>query len=169
MVRPKRPLFVTVLAVLSLFGGIGVLWVIATIAFVRPEELPFSQTLVILSTLFLGFLDLFAAVGMFLGKRWGWWVTVFSFVYALARHLNQFALTIQLGPDAFLDSTQTYGYYLLLGTVRMAVDLLILAYLSGAKVRRYFGTENINPKMALLKIIGLVLLIFVVVSISYAQ
>lgn len=37
---------------------------------------------------FLGVLSLATAVGMFLGKKWGWWLALFYFAYEITRNMN---------------------------------------------------------------------------------
>ncbi|MDF2658444.1 MAG: hypothetical protein K0Q94_1235, partial [Paenibacillus sp.] len=86
-----RPAGVSVIAVLLAIGG-AMLLITQLAAFNRLNET--SSVLGIPAAIlqgaigFLGLLGVAGAVGMWLGKRWGWWLALFFFAYAITRNVN---------------------------------------------------------------------------------
>jgi hypothetical protein len=90
---------------------------------------------------FLGVLALIAAVGMWRGKRWGWWLGAFYYSYSVARAAAGLAFVYfvveQLDGDAAPTGADLFrAKAKLIG--RIVVSSLLFLYFFKANVRDYF-------------------------------
>lgn len=142
---PRRPLGVTLLTVLFLVGGIGIL-VTGVLAGARRERLAaaiepagFAVITVYGGVVLLGALALAAGIGFARRRRWGWWLGTFSFAYALAYQVDA-AIAAYGQRDAAAAATadsapDTLAAAYVLGAL---VHGLIYLYLFRTRVRDWF-------------------------------
>jgi hypothetical protein len=89
--KPKRPAYLGWLAgYLAIYGG--VLLALQLFAYKNLQEsgvsMDYSPLLLLVSIIFLGVLGITAGAGLWWGKKWGWWLSAFYFLYAFSRELN---------------------------------------------------------------------------------
>jgi len=98
---PKRPIGVTILAVLgilfgiiALFGGIVLLGAAALIAAVAPQYAGYAGLFVALGAIVLltGILAIVASVGLLRLRMWAWWLMIIVAVLQIVSGIAQFAL-----------------------------------------------------------------------------
>lgn len=87
----KRPVGITILAVLYFLSGVAILGM--QVAFYRQLNeglggVGVSTVVAQLGIFFLAALGLAAGTGMWLAKRWGWWLGAFYLTYSVARSIN---------------------------------------------------------------------------------
>lgn len=107
----------------------------------------------------LGMVHLAAGIGMWTGKRWGWWLAAFSYLYALVNDVGK----VVLMPDLFATVGEPTG-----GTAFAVVRLLasalggvlILGYWFGEGVLDYFDLLQMSKWKTLARLIGATLLAF---------
>ncbi|TMV46838.1 hypothetical protein FE783_24680 [Paenibacillus mesophilus] len=161
-----RPAGVSLLAILTGLGS-GALLISQLLVFTKLTEA--SSTLGMSTMLlqggigFLGLLGLAATVGMWLGKKWGWWLTLFYFAYAVARNINVMisiaSLTEQWGiPRQGVG--MTYAKY----GIRVLWNGFLLFYLCRESATTFFGTTEIKKWKALLIVFALCAAVFVIGS-----
>lgn len=87
----KRPLGITIFAVLHLVGGVAYLLILIA----APErimqagnDVGFSGYDLGAGMAYLTIMLLGSAYGMWHGKHWGWWLAAYYYTYAIARYAN---------------------------------------------------------------------------------
>lgn len=152
-----RPAGISFLAViLAIGGGLGI--VLQLIAFSKLEDLSevlgVSAVLVQGALLLLSGSALAAAVGMWIGAKWGWWLALFYFAYAVTRNANAFlsisSLADQFGASGEFRSTNYVKY-----GIRMVWNALLLAYLCRENASFYFRTTETSKWKALGIVFGI--------------
>lgn len=111
------------------------------------------------SVLLLGIINLGSGIGMWLGKRWGWYLGAICYCYAIIR--NSVAL-VQLSQilRVFNHLQQEAGLSYIKFSARIIGNGLILSYLFKSNVTNYFQVNNrSNWKKAGL-VLGVTLIIF---------
>ncbi|GIP56024.1 hypothetical protein [Paenibacillus vini] len=159
-----RPMGVTLLAILLVFGGLATL-VTQMIAFNNLNE---TASLIGVSgyffqgaMAFLGLLGVTAGVGTWLGKKWGWWLALFYFAYAVIRNINVIIsitsmLELYAGAyDVLIPAYLKYG-------VRIIWNGALLVYLCGETVTTFFKNEAVKKWKALLIVFGICVFIYII-------
>jgi hypothetical protein len=161
-----RPAGVSLLAILIGLGG-GALLITQLLVFNKLSEassaLGISTMLLQGGIGFLGLLGLAASVGMWLGKKWGWWLALFYFAYAVSRNVNVMisiaSLTEQWGiPSQGIG--MTYAKY----GIRVLWNGSLLFYLCRESATTFFGTTETKKWKVLLIVFALCAAIFVIGS-----
>ena len=129
--KPKRPLGVTVLAILAVLGGILLLFSgigigssptlftsMPNMAYLAPIAADLGIVFII-----LGLIALVSAYGLWTGKKWGWWITII--ISALGVLLNLISLV-----------SGSYG-----AIVGIIIEVVILYYMTRPYVKAYFGIK----------------------------
>lgn len=144
----KRPIGITILAVLYFLSGLAILGM--QVAFYRQlneglGNVGVSAVVAQLGILFLAALGLAAGTGMWLAKRWGWWLGAFYLTYSVARSIN--ALIALPGLLEAVGGSAGSGakYYIKYGG-RVVIHSLICWYFFTPKVEAYFGVADISRK-----------------------
>jgi hypothetical protein len=117
---------------------------------------------------FLGLLGVVGAVGMWLGKRWGWWLALFFFAYAITRNVNVLisirGISEQFGVPAS-DQGANYAKY----GIRVLWNALLMVYLCGeTAVTFFFGMKNVNKWKAVLLVFAVCIGIFLITTLVVA-
>ncbi|MBP1961190.1 hypothetical protein [Paenibacillus aceris] len=162
-----RPIGVSLLAIWIAIAGVIVL--IAQVSFF--SKLSDVSSLIGVSSYFfqaavtlLGVLSLATAVGMFLGKKWGWWLALFYFAYEITRNMNaMLSIPILVEQYGDISSQKITSYYLKSG-VRSAFDGFLIFYLCRESVTSYFQTTETKKWKVLLILFGVCIAIILISS-----
>jgi hypothetical protein len=152
----KRPTGIWILAALY---GVGSIFLIATqLAMARHmadgfEELGFSVLGAHLSIAFLGILGLTAAVGMWRGKRWGWWLGAFYMAYSVTRNLNALVTIPMIVQQFDVPASGVAKYYVKFGG-RVIIHSLVCWYFFSPRVESYFEMETSSKIRRLLILVS---------------
>ena len=157
--RP-RPGWVTLLAVLNILGGLGML-LLATAC--QPalrelsgasEEIGLPLAGMRMAVPIFGVVQFSAGIGLWTGVRWGWWLAAFSYFFSSLRRIaTAVALVllmdrIQLDPQLVVRNVgRTIG--------GVSINALILVYLFSGKVLGYFGMEELRKLRAVAILLGI--------------
>lgn len=147
----ERPVGISILAVLLLVGG-----VLGTILAVFMAFLVYGNSdveeglatigmpleLLIPSVALLLGLSLAAGIGMWKGRKWGWYFGSFYFLYGIARNVN--ALFLISGMADLISSEggnmpRDPSFYYVKHGVRSIFSFLIFLYFFKGNVRDFFG------------------------------
>ncbi len=160
----KRPTGISVLAILFVISGTGIL--ILQILFVRrfgevSEMIGVSPWYYYLSVGYLGLLYLFSGILMWKGDRRGWWLGAYSQLYGILRSANVLltipSLIEQYGmPSA--DISTHYTKHL----IRIVLYLLIFLYFYKTNVLAYFGLTGISRAKSAAYLIGVIVVTAVI-------
>lgn len=160
-----RPLGIKALSILTFFGGLFILLLILQTKGAPnsyPSEMPPWQFIWI-SFLIIGVLDLFSGIGLWLGKKWGWWVASFNFSYSIARSLNALYLLAISDVSDEVATKQSIKF-----GVRFLISALILAYLFRGRILTYFGLENRSKMFLMLTLVLPLIIVFCVGTLLYS-
>jgi hypothetical protein len=160
----QRPLGISILAILHFGGGI-LLGALQFPLLANFDELQgplrtvgLAPVLLVIGVGFLALLAIAAGVGMWLGRKWGWWLGTFYYVYAIAR--NAAALvTVANMADELAAGPHGPGYYYVKHAGRIVVHLLILLYFFKGNVLHYFGLEKLSKWKSISALVGVCLAI----------
>lgn len=160
-----RPFGIKVLSILTFFGGLFALLLILRTTGTPdnyPSEMP-PWLFFWISFLIIGVLNFFSGIGLWLGKKWGWWVASFNFSYSIARGLN--ALYILSISDVFAE-VATKQYIKFGG--RIFISALILVYLFRKRILTYFGLENRSKIFLMTTLVLPLIILFSVGTLLYS-
>lgn len=145
-----RPVGVTLLAllhflwVLAFFLLAGTLW-----RNLDDLEIPLFAILSVIAigvAIVGGIIALAIAVGLWLGRKWGWWLAgslaalaIYSQLFSFAEYFLESKLSLQLG---------------LLTLLWLALDALVIWYLMRPNVLNYFGLWDLSKGKALVILAG---------------
>lgn len=161
-----RPAGITLLALLFGIGGAaGLLFQLANFNNLNniDPEWGIMSTLLQISLAIIGLTGVGAAVGMWMGKKWGWWLALFYAAYAVYRSgyaLITLYTTFRDIPEA---ADQLGSYYFKYGW-RVLWNGFLLFYLCRESVGLYFRNETTNKWLALAKVFGISILIYALMS-----
>lgn len=141
----KRPVGVTILAVLNLLGGLALL-LMQTILWNKLGEglqsIGISSAVGFAALVFLGVLGVSAGIGMLTGKRWGWWVGAFCLCYSVARNLNALIMIPSLVEQHGAPDASVAKFYVKFAG-RAIINSLLALYFFKANVVEYFRVGEI--------------------------
>lgn len=146
-----RPRGVSVLCLLQLLvatGMLGVFCIGGTFLMDFDQQmadyLPASpRTLVALMMLF-GYVYLFAAFGMFTGRKWGWWLGVLIYAAIASTNLLVIVQMARMHGQIDLPIGELQFLYAKIGA-RAVFALMILVYLFQEHVREFYRLEHRSP------------------------
>ena len=154
-----RPLGISILAVLHVLGGIGIL---AVQLFVQPRGVEeadqamrnfgFTFSMAVAAFTLVAALGIVSGVGFWLGRPWGWWVGAFSYIYRAFASLNAI-LTVIIYSAELATESRGVAFYLAKYGGRIVVSLLILSYLLRPKTLSYFGLSELRRFRAIGKMV----------------
>lgn len=163
--RPNhRPLGVSILAVLHLLGG-ALLFVVQFLLFANLgaveqalDSIGMPPLLLVVGVIFLSLLTLASGVGMWMGRRWGWWLAAFYYVYSVFRNATAI-VTIMMVADQFAGARRGVDYYLIKHGGRIIVHALLFLYFFKGNVLEFFDLESLNKPKAIGILVGICLAI----------
>lgn len=143
----KRPTGISILAVLYLLGSLVLLafqLILADPLSSAVEPLGVSNLYAMVAIGFLGVFGIVAAVGMWTGKKWGWWLGALYLFYSVFRNAN----TLWIIPDIVREFGEPEGgvtrYYIKHGG-RIIVGSLLILYFFKFNVVKYFQVDGVGP------------------------
>lgn len=157
-----RPAGVSLLAILVGIGGVILLGT-QLIAFNKLNE---ASSLIGVSSYFfqaaicfLGLIGITAAVGMWLGKKWGWWLALFYFAYAVSRDINVLFSISSISSQYSVPTEQITMNYIKYG-IRILWDCFLMFYLCRDTASTYFQTLDIKKWKAMSIVFGICVVLF---------
>ena len=152
----KRPVGVSILAVLYVTGGLGTLAIqilFSSSLLGAAEFLGVSSLLTMVHFAFLGALGLAAGIGMWTGRKWGWWLGALYLLYSIARDTNALFTISDLvreygEPEA--GATRIYVKH----AGRIIVNSLLILYFFKSNVVEYFQVAGIGTRKRFLALVG---------------
>lgn len=142
-----RPTGITILSILYFVGGIG-LFVIPFIfrgsSLEGFETIGVSEIGAYLSIGFLALLGIFAGIGMWIGKKWGWWLGAFYILYSIARNTNALIMIPLVVEQFGAQDIEVTRFYIKHGG-RVIFHSLLLLYFFKSNVVDYFSVGEIGP------------------------
>lgn len=147
----KRPVGITVLAVLYFLGGLALIGM--QVVFWRQlaeglGSIGVSAVVGQLGIFFLAALGLAAGTGMWLARSWGWWLGAFYLTYSVARSVSALIALPGLLEAAGESAANGAKHYVKFGG-RIVVHSAICWYFFTPKVEAYFGVAAISRKKRL--------------------
>lgn len=166
----KRPLGITILSILSILSGLGVL--ILQILYNETlvqlmNEFEFSSMILVISVTFLALTSLISGVGMFLGKKWGWWLGAFCIIYAIIRNANALISIFNM-TDYIESSTKGLKYYLTKHIGRIITNGLVFTYFFKNNVMEYFRIKHYSKYKVALQLIVTGICIFILFAFTFS-
>lgn len=160
--KASRPGGVTVLAVFQVLSGVLVIG----LALVGREALLgganalglFSEQEVAISVL-VGLSRIAAGIGMWTGKRWGWWLAAFTYLYALLTNTAT-ALLMPALVETYGEPTRGVWYTTAREVADVVWGVVILIYWFRASVLDYFDLLDMSKVKALAGLVAATLLAF---------
>lgn len=158
---------VTLIAILLFIEGC-ILTVTQLVAFkslsVSSAEIGIPEVLLQGAITFLGVLGIVSGIGAWLGMKWGWWLAIFYFVYAIARNANTIISIDDVVDQLGAPGQGTAFYYIKYGIRILWNGLILLFLVRSETVNTYFSTINIPKWKALASVFGIIFLLFVIVT-----
>ena len=153
MDKMKKPLLVSVLAVVSILAGLLFVLVIQFLLMMKEYALErlalyeVSYESFMFSMIATAVLYLAVGIGMWKGTKWGWWLAQFFFVHdifsRLPISLNTITLTYQISSNIYIN------------TLGSLVDILLIWYFFRPKTLAYFNMQKVKKIKSILIIIGI--------------
>lgn len=171
----SKPIFLFVLAVLSLISGVGILVLFISnfdklnnvVGSSIGPTFGISLHVLIFSILVIVVLALGFGLGTFLRKKWGWWFGSVYFLSSIVRYSNAI-FTIRCMAEDFGASPEEINKHVTKFVIRIIINSLCLAYYFKPNVLYYFWLENSSKKGLLLKIAGITFTLWLIGSILAA-
>ncbi|MEX0714521.1 MAG: hypothetical protein WD278_19450, partial [Pirellulales bacterium] len=110
--------------------------------------------LVIAGTMFLSLLATASAVGMWLGRKWGWWLAAFYYAYSVFRNASAVAMFASMSDEVEADGRDP-AHYLVKHGVRVFVHLLLFFYFFKGNVLEFFGMQSVGKAKAISIIVAI--------------
>ncbi len=166
-----RPIGISILSVLYIIGGIGGLGI--TILNIQAlmgdtasqtfDKLGVSSIYVVISFLFLGILVLAGGIGMWCGKKWGWWLGALYLMYSVARNIDALIMIPIVAERFSIPEAGLAQYYIKHGG-RIVINLLFVLYFFKSSVEAYFQVERLNARKRFFKLLGATVGIVLIIS-----
>ena len=166
-----RPIGISILSVLYIIGGIGTLGI--TILNIQVlmggtasqvfDKLEVSSIYAVISILFLGILGLAGGIGMWCGKKWGWWLGAFCLMYSVARNINALIMLPILAEQFGAPEAGLAKYYIKHGG-RIVINSLFVLYFFKSNVEAYFQVERLNAWKRFFQLLGATVGIILIIS-----
>lgn len=172
----KRPVGIAILSWLHIAGAaIGSVVVLVFVPKIKgePEALRALTTigvppvLLLVGIVFLLVLTGASGIGMWTGRRWGWFLGAFYYAYGIVRNLNALIaiprLLGALSPEDPAGVAHGDGFYYMKYGARVVVYALLYLYFFRANVRAHFGLQRKSkwiPAVAQFAVCILIALVF---------
>ncbi len=153
----NRPLAITILAVLNFIGGVGIILVQLLYSEQfnsTANEFGFSAGLLQVAIGFLGVIGVASAIGMWTGKRWGWWLGAFYYCYAVFRYGNAIFAVFSLS-DLLENSSRDLTYYISKNAFQLLLNALIVLYFFSKRALAWFKYDVLSKAKAILLLLGI--------------
>lgn len=167
--RPPRPIDLSLLVILSL--GLSFVTLIPLLASDPSPWTIFSHfisrtglmgAMIIISMLFNLASAGLCGIGIWIGKKWGWWGTLFYFAYSIARSLNGLFQTASVAQEFTEDQARGTDFYFAKFGIRIVINIILFFYFFKPHVLEYFQLSHINKQRAALQVIAAVIALSVI-------
>lgn len=173
----EKPFGISILTWLFLIGGFGfVVMSILLSGRAGKATSDFAQMGIHAVTLWggialLGALAIGSGIGLLKGKKWGWWLASFYFLYAAVRDFNTLVLAAQMLSAGGLAKDGAHGpvYYLMKHGLRLMMNAWIYGYFFRPHVRMFLGVQDVSRRKAISIHAGVCLLLFALGAILSMQ
>lgn len=142
-----RPVGITILSVLYFLSGIAILaipFLFQGASLKGFESIGVSEIGAYLSIGFLALLGIFAGIGMWIGKKWGWWLGAFYILYSIARNTNALIMIPSVVEQYGAQDIEVTSFYIKHGG-RVIFHSLLLLYFFKGNVVEYFSVGGTSP------------------------
>lgn len=142
-----RPTGISILAVLYLIGGASVLAAqifLSGLITKGASAIGVSNVHAMLGFAFLGTIGVVSAIGMWTGKKWGWWLGAFYLFYSVARNAEAFLMIPTLLESLGMPEGGVTKHYVKHGG-RVIIHSLLILYFFKSSVVDYFGVGAMGP------------------------
>src|SRR5262245_56621012 len=136
-----RPVGISLLAALYILSSL----LLIGIALLGPgstttemDKLGVSMVQIVIGSVFVGALGLAAGVGMWTGKRWGWWLGAFYLFYSIARNANALRMLPDIAERFGANEAGVAKHGFRFGG-RIVVSSLLILYFFKSNVVTWFG------------------------------
>ena len=170
----KRPIGISLLAGLHVIGS-TIVTVIILLYMPKLQDRPELHTVIELlgippTILFitiglllaLGFLS---GIGMWTGKKWGWFIGSFYYAYFIITNINTIIMIPTILESFGGETTRGPSYYYVKYGLRLCIRILIYIYFFRANVLTYFGLSGIKKWKPVLVQFGICLSLAILLSI----
>ncbi|HLD35603.1 MAG TPA: hypothetical protein VJC37_02690 [Planctomycetota bacterium] len=144
----KRPVLLTLLAVIHITGGALALIAIPVLAIIyqykkveMPEGLGSFVLLMVVSVFLIAILALVSGIGMMIGEKWGWWIGALYYVYSVVRNVHALITMPGLAEDIG-EPAKGLEYHYFKHGARILSHVLLLLYFFRGSVLEYFGLKQ---------------------------
>lgn len=155
--KPRRPAYLGwLIGYLVLYGGILLALQLFAWQNLVKSGLPLTvpPTILLVSILFLGGLGIAAGIGLWLAKKWGWWLAAFYFLYAFTRAVIDLVLPASAGVDASRSwLSAALGIFLCVVVLLYLYSREILAHFHLDKFPRWISLSILLVAAALLAVV----------------
>jgi len=164
----KRPGFITLVAVLYVFSGIGILGMQIWSLINQPElanSIGVSSFLLTTVITFMGIIILIAGIGMFKGERWGWFVSLYYQAFNIGRNALA-GVYIFMSRDELIFAGANLSKHYIKFSGRVLIGVAILYYFVSGPVMEYFEINQSKKISYVMKTIGIVILTLIIRDVS---
>lgn len=178
MEESKRPVGISILAVLHVAGGV-LAGVVTPFLIVLLNKNPKAQEAIsamgLTPALLVGgigiilVLAIASGIGMWKGRKWGWYLGSFLYMYSIVRNANALAaipmLMNSIPPEEIANMSRGPSYYYIKYSARIIVHSLIYLYFFKGNVRGFFSLSEQKKWKPVLSQLGICIGFAVVISI----
>jgi hypothetical protein len=161
----KRPLGISIIALLNILKGmIGLITLFFLPGYVEQN----IDNIEMVMEYAEWFMYLIIGIGISLGKRWAWWILVFSLTLSLFYNLFSLVIAKDILLEAGLSSSEITKYFYKLGA-SIIFQTILLVYLYQKSVFRFyaFNYSTIKKKLAIVFSINILLITFIIFNQLY--
>lgn len=155
----KRPVFITIIAILSVISGISILIIQFASNFGSRLNGIYSQfelTAIVLVFSFLALVYIISGIGILLRKKWGWFFGGYMYAFNICRYIIGVVSAYVLYPEIAKSSkvTEVVG--------RVIISSLVLMYFFSDGILEYFDLDITKKRYYLIRVIAAAVLTIVV-------
>lgn len=178
MQQTKRPIGTSIIAILHISGGfLGIIFMIfmSVKVYYLPETLEkinilgLPPSLLIIAIFFVLVLALASGIGMWTGKKWGWFLGSFYYMYSIVRNSTAL-ITIpmminSMPPEEVAEMSRGPSYYYIKHGLKIIIHSLIFLYFFKSNVIDFFTMNEYKKWKPILIQLSICAIIVIVVNI----
>jgi hypothetical protein len=144
---PRRPPIVIILAALHVI--IGIVCIISSMITLQ-RGLSLGQLTILLDSIPLGVLGIISAIGLWMGRRWGWFAAAFLYAYGILGYF-QYAFQIPAYVEQQMSISNPYYYREIVYLILFSVMSLLLWK---KEIQDFYNVKNIPSFKKIIMVIG---------------
>lgn len=173
----ERPVGVSILAGLHVAGGVlGVIFTVfmALKVYKNPEYLEnismlgIPPLLIFFAVLFICVLAFLSGVGMWIGRKWGWFLGSFYYIYSVFISTNALVtiniMTNSLSPEELAEMSRSPSYYYTKHIMKIIIHSLLYLYFFKTNVIAFFDMLEYKKWKSVVIQLGICIVIAVIVN-----